>query len=146
LIVGADGRDSHIAKLARVQAQVKPNNRFCYFAYYRNLPLTSAKKSQIWFLDPDVAYAFANDDGVTVRVCTLTKDKLATFRQDIPRNFAHFFKALPQGPDIDGAEQISQFMGMIEVPNLSRPVTQPGLAFIGDAALAADPLWGVGCG
>jgi 2-polyprenyl-6-methoxyphenol hydroxylase-like FAD-dependent oxidoreductase len=27
-----------------------------------------------------------------------------------------------------------------------RPAARPGVAFVGDAALAADPLWGVGCG
>jgi 2-polyprenyl-6-methoxyphenol hydroxylase-like FAD-dependent oxidoreductase len=27
-----------------------------------------------------------------------------------------------------------------------RPAARPGLAFVGDAALAADPFWGVGCG
>ena len=32
------------------------------------------------------------------------------------------------------------------MPNVSRPAARPGLAFVGDAALASDPLWGVGCG
>jgi menaquinone-9 beta-reductase len=32
------------------------------------------------------------------------------------------------------------------VPNVSRPAARPGVAFVGDAALASDPLWGVGCG
>jgi flavin-dependent dehydrogenase len=27
-----------------------------------------------------------------------------------------------------------------------RPAARPGVAFVGDAALAADPLFGVGCG
>jgi len=27
-----------------------------------------------------------------------------------------------------------------------RPAARPGLAFVGDAGLATDPLWGVGCG
>src|SRR5438445_11004801 len=30
--------------------------------------------------------------------------------------------------------------------NVAHAVTAPGLALIGDAALAIDPLWGVGCG
>ena len=37
-------------------------------------------------------------------------------------------------------------MGKLDMPNLTRRQTRPGLAFVGDAALAADPLWGVGCG
>ena len=37
-------------------------------------------------------------------------------------------------------------MGKLELPNVFRPAARPGIAFVGDAALAADPLWGVGCG
>jgi len=32
------------------------------------------------------------------------------------------------------------------MPNSSRRVAVPGLAFAGDAAMTADPLWAVGCG
>jgi hypothetical protein len=35
---------------------------------------------------------------------------------------------------------------MLQMPNQSRPVVQSGLALIGDAALATDPVWGAGCG
>jgi 2-polyprenyl-6-methoxyphenol hydroxylase-like FAD-dependent oxidoreductase len=40
----------------------------------------------------------------------------------------------------------SKVLGKLELPNVFRPAARPGLAFVGDAALAADPLWGVGCG
>jgi flavin-dependent dehydrogenase len=34
----------------------------------------------------------------------------------------------------------------VDYPLHSRTPTAPGLAFVGDAALTGDPLWGVGCG
>ena len=37
-------------------------------------------------------------------------------------------------------------VGKIEMPNRVRGPVAPGLALIGDAALATDPLFGVGCG
>ena len=37
-------------------------------------------------------------------------------------------------------------LGKLEMPNIERACTAPGLALVGDAALAVDPLWGVGCG
>ena len=37
-------------------------------------------------------------------------------------------------------------MGKIEMPNRMRGPVAPGLALVGDAALAIDPLCGVGCG
>ena len=41
---------------------------------------------------------------------------------------------------------VSPVLGKIEMPNLRRGPVAPGLALVGDAALATDPLWGVGCG
>ena len=37
LLVGADGRDSTVARLARVPGRVRPHNRFFYFAYWRGV-------------------------------------------------------------------------------------------------------------
>ena len=37
-------------------------------------------------------------------------------------------------------------LGKVEMPNRVRAKSAPGLALVGDAALAADPLFGVGCG
>src|SRR5215475_4175288 len=54
LVVGADGRNSQIARLLGVPAKITYNNRFTYFTYYRDLPLTTDGASQLWLLDPDV--------------------------------------------------------------------------------------------
>ncbi|HET7573688.1 MAG TPA: NAD(P)/FAD-dependent oxidoreductase, partial [Solirubrobacterales bacterium] len=37
-------------------------------------------------------------------------------------------------------------LGKIDMTNRMRTPTAPGLALVGDAALATDPLFGVGCG
>jgi 2-polyprenyl-6-methoxyphenol hydroxylase-like FAD-dependent oxidoreductase len=54
--------------------------------------------------------------------------------------------SLPDGPDLVGAERASKLIGKLEMPNTMRPAARPGIAFVGDAALATDPLFGVGCG
>jgi 2-polyprenyl-6-methoxyphenol hydroxylase-like FAD-dependent oxidoreductase len=41
---------------------------------------------------------------------------------------------------------VSKLIGKFEMPNKIRSAARPGLAFVGDAALATDPLFGVGCG
>ncbi len=146
VIVGADGRDSHVARMAGVRARVKSHDRFGYFAYYRNLPLVSGERTLFWFLDPDIAYAFPQDDDITLMATFQTKDRLSWFKRDLEANFEGYFKGLPSAPDLANGERISKIMGKVEMPNTMRPAGQPGLAFVGDAAMAADPLWGVGCG
>jgi len=56
LVVGADGRNSRVAELTGLPGKEPPNGRIFYFAHYRNLPLVSGTRSQLWFLEPDVAY------------------------------------------------------------------------------------------
>ncbi len=56
------------------------------------------------------------------------------------------FERVPDGPRLDPAKRVSDILGKLDAPNERRRPNGPGLALVGDAALAADPLWGVGCG
>ena len=146
LTVGADGRDSQVARLASVKAKVRSHNRFMYYAYYRGLALISERKPLVWVREPDLAYAFPTDDGLTLMACAPSKAKLAGFKSDIAGNFTRTMASLPDGPRFDDSQRISEFRGITEYQNVYRSVAQPGLALIGDAALVADYIWGVGCG
>jgi menaquinone-9 beta-reductase len=146
LVVGADGRGSEVGHLAGVRARVKPNNRFTYFAYYRGLELTSGQTGQLWLLEPNTAIAYPNDDGLTLVACFVERSSLPEFKQDTDGSFVRLVEALPSGPKVSGAERVSPLLGKLEMPNSSRRVAVPGLAFAGDAAMTADPLWAVGCG
>ncbi|MDX3536586.1 NAD(P)/FAD-dependent oxidoreductase [Streptomyces sp. MB09-01] len=145
LVVGADGKDSAVAKFAAVPAQQHENARFGYLAHFRNLPLHGGI-GQTWFLEPDMAYAFPNDDGVTVMAVLPDKKRLPAFREDLEGSFLSFIRALPEAPPIDSAERVTKIIGAVNYPLHSRKPTAPGVALIGDAALTGDPLWGVGCG
>ncbi|MFL5803580.1 MAG: FAD-dependent monooxygenase [Roseiflexaceae bacterium] len=146
LVVAADGRNSPVAELANVPTRALPNQRFGYMRHYRNLPLASGSDAQMWLLDPDVAYAFPNDDGVTVLACFITKDKLPAFKADLRGSFERVFERLSLAPTLGAAEPVSKIMGALDLPIIVRRAAQPGLALVGDAALASDPLWGTGCG
>jgi 2-polyprenyl-6-methoxyphenol hydroxylase-like FAD-dependent oxidoreductase len=146
LVVGADGRSSRVAELADVKTAVKPNNRFAYWAYYKDLPLSSGSNSQVWIREPDFAYTFPNDDHLTIALYAPTKDKLPAWRTDLHASFLRAFDGLPGAPSLREAEQVGDLLGMVDLTNISRETTRPGLALIGDAAIASDPIWGVGCG
>ncbi len=146
LVVAADGRRSRIADLAHVPARARLNARCMYYAYYRDLPLASGARGQLWFLEPDVAYAYPNDDGLTLLACSFSKQGLAEFKRDPEGSFARRFAALDLAPDLRAATPVSPLLGQLDLTNLSRPAAARGLAFVGDAAMASDPLWAVGCG
>jgi flavin-dependent dehydrogenase len=124
---------------------VRPHNRFFYFAYWRGVrPRTT--EARLWLLDPDGGAAFPNEDDMTVVVAAPHRSRLAEFRADPERAYLRAVAALPDGPAIGEAERASKLIGKLEVPNVMRPAASRGVAFVGDAALATDPTFGVGCG
>jgi len=146
LVVAADGRGSTVGGLAGVRSRSRSNSRFLYFAYYRDLRLASAPAGQMWFAEPDVAYAYPCDDGLTLVACALTRDRLEAFKAAPEIEFARVFADLPEAPALEGGERTSPLIGKLDMPNAHRPAAARGVAFTGDAALAADPMWAVGCG
>ncbi|HEV7918234.1 MAG TPA: NAD(P)/FAD-dependent oxidoreductase [Solirubrobacterales bacterium] len=148
LVVAADGRHSRLAELAGSEPKLSRNDRFGYFAHYRGVKLDDAEGSsgQMWLLEPAAAYTFVNDDGVTLLTYLGPKSELADFKKDPAGNLLRKFGELPGAPDLSQAEQVSEIRGMTDIPNRRRKPTAQGMAFIGDAAIASDPLWGIGCG
>ncbi len=146
LVVAADGRYSPIARMADIEEVIRPNHRAAFFAYFRDLPLASGSVSQVWLVEGDVLYAFPNDDGVTLLAFMPYKDRLREIKSDLERNFRSCFESLPNAPDLSRAKRISPILGMLDVPNIARRASRPGLALIGDSAMASDPVSGGGVG
>jgi flavin-dependent dehydrogenase len=97
-------------------------------------------------MEPDCAYTFPNEDGLCVVLVGPHRDRLPEFRSDLERAYLAYLAALPDAPDLRAATRESKLIGKLDTPNVSRPAARPGVAFVGDAAMASDPLWGVGCG
>ena len=147
LVIGADGHRSTVANLAGIKPNVAPNNRFLFWAYYRGVHMRGPGEGQLWMLDPDVAVCDRTDDGLVQIGVFPSKARLTEFCEDRLGAFERFVQALPDGPDLTGAVRVSKVLGTTDYPCVRRPpVPRPGLALIGDAATASDPVPAVGCG
>lgn len=146
LVVGADGRDSKVAKLSRVREKTHPHGRFAYGAYFEGASPEGAPDGTIWMADPQWAAAFPTDEGLTFYAAMPTKDHLPEFKRDTEKALVDFVAAMPEAPPIREGRRVSDVVGKIDMTNRVRGPVAPGLALIGDAALATDPLYGVGCG
>ena len=146
LVVGADGRDSRIAELAGVPERRARHERIAYGAYFAGAGPAHAPDATVWMTDPQWAAAFPTDDGLTFYAAMPTKSWLPEFKRDPLATLVKFLADQPEPAPIRDAEPVGTVMGKLDMENrLRRPVV-PGLALVGDAALAIDPLWGVGCG
>jgi flavin-dependent dehydrogenase len=147
LTIGADGRDSTIAKTSGVKVKTYPHGRFAYGGYFEGVALRGAPDASIWLMDPDWAAAFPTDEGLTFIAAMPTKARLPEFKADPGAALVDYFEAVPEAPSLRGARLDERgVLGKIDMTNRMRTPTAPGLALIGDAALATDPLFGVGCG
>lgn len=151
LVIGADGRGSRIAKLAGVKTKSVPHGRFAYGGYYEGPPPAGSPDASLWLLDPDMAAAFPTDSELTFYACMPTKARLPEFRADPEAALRSSIASLPDAPPIAQSRVVplddgKPVQGKLDMTNVAHVPTSPGLALIGDAALAIDPLWGVGCG
>jgi 2-polyprenyl-6-methoxyphenol hydroxylase-like FAD-dependent oxidoreductase len=146
IVVGADGRESQVAKLAEIPTKTLPHGRFAYGGYFEGPAPAADQLSSLWLLDPDWAAAFPTDSGVVFYAAMPTKGRLPEFRQDPEAALISFVAGLPEAPPIRESRLVEPVLGKIEMPNRVRVPAVPGLALVGDAALATDPLFGVGCG
>ena len=145
LVVGADGRKSEVARMAGLRGRVKPHDRFFYWAYWKGVgPATT--RARMWMLEPDCAYTFPNEDGLVLLLTGPHRDRLPEYRADLEGAYLRDLARLPDGPDLSNATRESKILGKLDLPNVIRPAAGNGVALVGDAAMASDPLWGVGCG
>jgi 2-polyprenyl-6-methoxyphenol hydroxylase-like FAD-dependent oxidoreductase len=146
LTVGADGRDSRIAELAGVPVKTYPHGRIAYGGYFEGATPRHAPDAAFWMLDPQWAAAFPTDGDLTFYAAMVTKDRLPDFKRDAEEALVKFVSDLPEPPPIREGRLVEPVLGKVDMLNRFRAVTAPGLALVGDAALATDPLFGVGCG
>jgi len=146
LLIGADGRGSRVAKLAGVARKTYPHGRVAYGGYFEGPAPAGAPDAALWILDPDMGAAFPTDSGLTFYAAMPIKEHAGAFRDDPAKALVSFLEGLPDAPPIAASRLIQSPQGKLDMTNVAHAPTAPGLALVGDAALAIDPLWGVGCG
>jgi hypothetical protein len=117
-----------------------------YGGYFEGPPPDGAPDASFWLLDPDMAAAFPTDSGLTFYAAMPVKEHAGAFRDDPGKALVDMLDALPDGPPIRASRIIQPPQGKLDMTNVANAPAAPGLALVGDAALAIDPLWGVGCG
>jgi 2-polyprenyl-6-methoxyphenol hydroxylase-like FAD-dependent oxidoreductase len=147
LTIGADGRDSSVVGLAGVKEKTHPHGRFAYGGYFEGEAPRHSPDASVWMMDPDWAAAFPTDDGLVFYAVMPTKDRLPEFKADPIAAMCDYFDRAPEAPSLRAATVTDDgVLGKIDMTNRVRTPTMPGLALVGDAALATDPLFGIGCG
>lgn len=142
VVVGADGRNSHVAKAVDAEEyNEKPRLQWSYYTYYRGLPADGFEAH----IRPGRGWAaVATNDGLTMVVAGWPYVEAGTYKADVEANFLKTFDLAPEfAQRIRAARRVEPFNGGA-VPNYFRKPYGPGWALVGDAGYNKDPITAMG--
>lgn len=141
--IGADGRNSHLAKAVRAASyEAVPPLTCWYFSYWSGL---SASGLEVYVRPGQVIFAFPTNDGLFAIFVAWARDRFATVRADIEGQFLAAIDTIPALAErVRGGRREERFRGASDVPNFLRKPYGPGWALVGDAGCHKDPFLALG--
>ncbi|MGK5682629.1 NAD(P)/FAD-dependent oxidoreductase [Actinoplanes sp. URMC 104] len=136
VVVGADGRNSVVAKTVRPEVyEEHPPLAVAYYSYYSNLPTSSFEA----YIRPGRSWAVCpTNDGLTMVIGGWPYAELAAHRNDVEGELMAAFAQAPAFAErIRDAKREERFAGTA-VPNYFRTPYGPGWALVGDAGYNRD--------
>jgi flavin-dependent dehydrogenase len=142
-VIGADGRNSAVAK--RVQAPAyedAPTVTCWYFSYWSGVSGTGL---ELYLRERRVIFAFPTNDGLFAVFVAWPIEQLDAVRMDTERQLLTAFDGFP-----DFAERMrlgtreERILGATRLPNFVRRPYGPGWALVGDAGCHKDPFLALG--
>ena len=138
VVVGADGRNSHVAKVvAPEQYNEKPMLLWAYYSYWSGLPVDGfeivVRPMRGWGAAP-------TNDGLTMVVVGWPYAEADAYKADVEANFLATLDLAPDFAErVRGATREDRFTAG-SVPNFFRKPFGPGWALVGDAGYTKDPI------
>jgi flavin-dependent dehydrogenase len=138
VVIGADGRNSHVAKAVRpLQYNQKPMLMWPYYSYWSGLPVDGFET----VVRPNRGWAAAEtNDGLTMVVVGWPYAEADAFKADVEANFLKTLELKPEFAErVRAAKREERFAGGAS-PNFFRVPFGPGWALVGDAGYTKDPI------
>ena len=138
VVVGADGRNSFVAKAVRpAQYNEKPMLQWGYYSYWSGLPVDGFEVT----VRPDRGWAaMPTNDGLTLVIVGWPYAEAAAYKADVEANYLKTLDLSPEFADrVRAATREARFVGTA-VPNYFRTRHGHGWALVGDAGYNKDPI------
>jgi flavin-dependent dehydrogenase len=143
VIIGADGRESFVARQVNAEAYNEVDGH-CggYYGYYKNF---DGDQQELYLGGGYAIFVFRTNDNEACVGVEMTAGNHAAFRADIESSIR---TALATQPSVleryDRAERSGKVMGLTPHKSFYRKPFGPGWALVGDAGYYRDPLLGQG--
>ena len=146
LVVGADGRNSTVAKLTGARKyHVVASQRFAYWGFFEGADAGREPEIVYHHWDGRVVIALPADSGLYEVIVIPEQRLLPQFRADLERAFMDQARACPPVADkLSGARRAGKLLGIVRFESYFRESAGPGWALVGDAGQFKDPTPGQG--
>ena len=138
VVVGADGRNSHVARIVVAGAyEERARLQYAYYTYWRDLPVDGFEI----FIRPDRGFAAAaTNEGLTMVVVGWPYAQKEAYKADVETNYLATLQLAPAFAErVAAATRVEPFVGGA-VPGFFRVPFGPGWALVGDAGYTKDPI------
>ena len=138
VVVGADGRNSHVARAVRPETyNEKPKVQWSYYTYFRDLPVEGFEA----VIRPDRGWgAMPTNDGLTLVVVGWPYAEAQAYKTDVEANYLKTLELSPAFAErVRGATRAEPFSGGAVAGFFKKPYG-PGWALVGDAGYNKDPI------
>jgi flavin-dependent dehydrogenase len=138
-VIGADGRNSLVARAVQASSYNERAPLACY--YYSYWSGVSVDEFEAYFRPERVALAVPTNDGLTCVIAGAPQRQFHAFRADIEGTFWQTLALAPRLYErVSAGHREERFVGAGNLANYLRTPYGPGWALVGDAGLHRDPL------
>lgn len=151
LIVGADGRNSTIAKLVGAPAYLESSNHNAiYWTYFEKTPLFDEDPRYRWgacihIEGREARAVFQTDSDLVLMGGGGSREVVDAWRSDPAAGLTeHLGRGRLTAPLLEGSRMVSKPLGVLAMHFFMKQAVGPGWALVGDAGLHLDPTPGLG--
>ncbi|HEU5244348.1 MAG TPA: NAD(P)/FAD-dependent oxidoreductase [Gaiellaceae bacterium] len=139
VVVGADGRNSLVARAVRApQYETRPGRTCAYYSYWADAQTDGA---ELYPRDGRMIIAGPTHGGLQIVTAFWPRAEFKSVRADVERSFLEAVRlAPPLAARLAAGERADRFYGIGELPFYYRKPFGPGWALVGDAGYHKDPI------
>jgi flavin-dependent dehydrogenase len=145
ITVGADGRNSPLARAVQAPVYNHVPTILCYYFGYWSGVQTEDFELYTRTAERRVIFSFATEDDLFAVFVGFPMEELPEIRRDIEGAFMRALDIIPDfAARIHAGRRVERFYGATDLPNFYRKPYGPGWALVGDAGLHKDPYLALG--
>ncbi|MDQ4142985.1 MAG: NAD(P)/FAD-dependent oxidoreductase [Actinomycetota bacterium] len=141
IVVGADGKRSHVARAVGAGTYETIPARTCiFYSYFEDVDV-DRHEGQLYLLDRRTLAVFPTNDGQTMVGLQAPRGDFESIRHDVEASFWEAATDVPRLAErLREGKRVEQFRGTPDLDAFFRVPAGPGWAVVGDAGCHKDPI------